>query len=216
MFNELFIENLYHFDSKSDYPRIFDCGSNIGMSVLYFKKLYPNAIITAFEPDEEAYLCLKENIESNRLDAITAHKMALSKKEGVIDFYHDEEVVGSLMMSTVKERMHKQNRVVQTAPLSKYIDGEIDFLKMDIEGAELEVLEELCQANKLNLVKQMVIEYHHHISADSDTFSRMLKLLEDAGFGYQIESYGNRPLALGVYQDILISAYRKIFRDPND
>src|SRR5262245_6977657 len=51
MFEEIFAKASYSFHSDTDRPLIFDCGSNIGMSVLFFKKLYPTARITAFEPD---------------------------------------------------------------------------------------------------------------------------------------------------------------------
>ena len=97
--------------------------------------------------------------------------------------------------------------------------GEYEFFKKedmpkdddgyDIEGAELEVIEELSNTRKLCFIKQMVIEYHHHIVGESDVFSKMLKLLEDAGFGYQIESQLCKPLIREQFQDILVYAYRK-------
>ena len=55
----------------------------------------------------------------------------------------------------------------------------------------------------------MVIEYHHHIAQDKDAFSRIIRLLEDEGFGYQIDGTQTRPLKAGQYQDLLIYAYRK-------
>jgi hypothetical protein len=137
------------------------------------------------------------------------HQAALSNKEGIIDFYFDQENLGSLCMSTKQERMPKQRRSVEALLLSKHIDEEVDFLKIDIEGAELEVVEELSNARKLSYVKQMAIEYHHHIVSEADTFSRMLSVLEDAGFGYQIESNLGRPFKRDQFQDILVYAYRK-------
>jgi hypothetical protein len=55
LFEEIFAKASYLFHSDTDRPLIFDCGSNIGMSVLFFKKLYPAARITAFEPDPRTY-----------------------------------------------------------------------------------------------------------------------------------------------------------------
>src|SRR5436190_6322828 len=49
LFNEVFISNDYYFKSSPRQPVIIDCGANIGMSVLYFKKLYPQSKIIAFE-----------------------------------------------------------------------------------------------------------------------------------------------------------------------
>ena len=97
----------------------------------------------------------------------------------------------------------------QTWPFTSGGFEDVDFLKIDIEGSELEVIEELSNAKKLRYVKQMVIEYHHHIARESDVFSRMLRLLEDAGFGYQIESFLGRPFAREQFQDIIVYVYRK-------
>jgi FkbM family methyltransferase len=208
LFNEIFIHHEYHFTAKSKVPRIIDCGSNIGMSVIYFKMLYPEADIVAFEPGEEAFVCLDSNIKNNRLSSVTAHRTALSNREGEIDFYCDQDKAGSLIMSTNPARMSKQKRVVKVTRLSNYIDRTVDFLKMDVEGAEMEIMEDLRREDKLKHIRQMAIEYHHHIVSNSDELSKMLRLLEDSGFGYQLESNLKRPFKPGQFQDILIYAYR--------
>jgi FkbM family methyltransferase len=209
LFRELFINNDYYFSPDSDAPYIIDCGSNIGMSILYFKMLYPKCKIVAFEPGVETFSCLEKNVRDNRLTFVDVHNAALSNTEGTLDFYYDPDNVGSLKMSLRQERMAKQTRSVHATRLSPFIDQEVDFLKMDIEGAELDVIEELYKAGKLSHIKQLIIEYHHHLTTDSDVLSTMLKILEDAGLGYQIESYLPRPLQREQFQDVLIYAYRK-------
>src|SRR5690348_10496292 len=62
LFRELFLEACYFFQPETDSPIIFDCGSNIGMSLLFFKKLYPNARISAFEPDPYTFVILERNV----------------------------------------------------------------------------------------------------------------------------------------------------------
>jgi FkbM family methyltransferase len=208
LFNEIFLEQEYFFVTENKTPYIVDCGSNIGLSVIYFKMMYPGSTILAFEPSEEAYACLEANVRNNRLDFVTLNKLALSNREGTIDFYCDPDDVGSPLMSTKQARLPKQKRTVQAALLSRYIDREVDFLKMDVEGAELEIMEELSRAGKLHYARQMVIEYHHHVARDSDVFSRLLRLLEEAGFGYQIGGYLGRPLRGRQVQDILVYAYQ--------
>lgn len=210
LYREIFLDNEYYFSAENDNPYIIDCGSNIGMSIFYFKMLYPKSRILAFEPGEEPFLCLEENVKNNNLlNSVKVHKAALSNREGTVDLYYDPDNLGSLVMSTKQERMPKQRQSVEATLLSKRISEEVDFLKIDIEGAELEVIEELSNAGKLRHVKQMAIEYHHHIMRESDVFSRMLSVLEDAGFGYQIGSHLGRPLKRKQFQDILVYAYRK-------
>jgi hypothetical protein len=50
-YQEIFEEECYSFNASSSYPFIIDCGSNIGLSIIYFKRQYPNARIIGFEPD---------------------------------------------------------------------------------------------------------------------------------------------------------------------
>jgi len=209
LFKAIFLNQIYHFVTDKANPFIIDCGSNIGMSVLYFKMIYPDSEILAFEPDREAYSCLETNVRLNELKSIETIKKAISNKEGRIDFWFDQENPGSLRGSIIRERMPKQRQEVEAACLSKYIDREVDFLKTDVEGAERDIIEELSNERKLHYIKQMIIEYHHHIVKDTDVFSRILRILEDAGFGYQIESGLKRPLKRQRFQDILIYAYQK-------
>ena len=82
-------------------------------------------------------------------------------------------------------------------------------MKLDIEGAEDLVIEELSQSGKLKLINEMVIEYHHHIEPKEDNFSNILKKLENNGFGYQIKSLTQTILNRETFQDILIYAYQK-------
>ena len=105
LFNEVFLNQEYCFTTNKKSPFIIDCGSNIGMSVLYFKMIYPNSEILAFEPDKDAFGCLAENIKANNLHAVLPNQKALSNKEGSVDFYYDQDNPGSLHMSTLKERM---------------------------------------------------------------------------------------------------------------
>jgi FkbM family methyltransferase len=209
LFSDIFVSNRYSIESLPQDAYIVDCGSNIGMSVLYFKILYPLSNVLAFEPDKDAFLCLDTNIKSNKLTSTTPLNIALTDKKGPVDFFYDKYRSGSLLMSLKRERMPRQKRTVRASTLSEYIDRDIDLVKMNIEGSELEVIRELANSGKLTFIKQTLIEYHHHIVKDSDTFSQILYLLENAGFGYQIQSSLRRPYEPKRFQDILIYAYQK-------
>ena len=52
-------QGCYRFVTTKEAPVILDCGANIGLSVIYFKQLYPNSKITAFEPDPDVFKVLK-------------------------------------------------------------------------------------------------------------------------------------------------------------
>ena len=52
---EIFDQQIYRFNTSNSKPYIVDCGANIGLSIIYFKQLFPNAEIVAFEPDEKIF-----------------------------------------------------------------------------------------------------------------------------------------------------------------
>src|SRR5687767_12519644 len=130
LFNEMFINQDYSFRSSTESPFILDCGSNIGMSVLYFKFMYPSAEIVAFEPDPDAFACLSENVRENRLEGVRLVNKAVAGSDAPIKFYYDSQDPGSVLMSTRYERLPKQERTVDGVRLSSYIDRDVDFLKL--------------------------------------------------------------------------------------
>lgn len=212
VFSEIFVRRDYFFNSQSQTPLILDCGSNIGMSILFFKRLYPQSRILAFEPDQETFAALQANVKTNQLEHVDLHNSAIYPSDGVINFYSDPSHPGSLAMSTERERFPGRAvtcQEVEAVRLSSYIQGEVDLLKMDIEGAEGAVMSELAQAGKLRCIKEMFVEYHHHMNPVEDHLSGMLRLFEEHGFGYQIHSPVNRPFVRHAFQDIQIYAYRR-------
>jgi FkbM family methyltransferase len=199
---------VYHFETRKDEPRIIDCGANIGMSVLYFKRLYPGARITAFEPDGETFKLLKENIEANGLKDVEIFNNAVCGREGEVDFFYNTEVPGAQGMSTKKRDSLKGSAKVQAVVLSGYITEDIDFLKMDIEGSEGEVMEELAGKGRLKFIHEMAIEYHH-ADGDGGSLSKFLGRLEDNGFAYRISGHPGKPNEKSGPGEIMIRAYRK-------
>jgi FkbM family methyltransferase len=211
LFQEIFIDGCYRFQTDNESPLIVDAGSNIGLSILFFKKFYPQARILGFEPDPTTYEKLRTNVGQNGLPNVDLHQCALSDKDGSTEFYHNEIEAGSLLMSVFRERMGGRKIVVPARKLSPFITEDVDLLKLDIEGSEEIVLRELSASGKLRMIKQMHIEYHHHIDRSADTLSSMLKLLEVEKFGYQLAAqpeYGRSP-APATFQDIGIYCYRK-------
>lgn len=163
--NEIFSKQIYKINLSPSSPHIFDIGSHIGLSILYFKKIYPNSIIQAFEPNPNVYPILQENIEQNRLKNVKIHNIALGQKNTKRTFYIDSS--GTCAFSTASFKKNAWNGKQQTLPilvntekLSDYINHNIDLLKMDIEGAEKEVLEDLRINKKMKYVKNIIFEYH--------------------------------------------------------
>jgi len=63
MYRDIFEQHSYRFRTNEQKPYIIDGGANVGLSVLYFKELYPRSQIVAFEPDDDIFSVLERNIE---------------------------------------------------------------------------------------------------------------------------------------------------------
>src|SRR5215203_7438092 len=69
-YQELFVNEIYKFKADTSTPVIIDCGANIGLSILYFKKIYKQAQIEAFEPDGKNFELLVQNCNINGLQQV--------------------------------------------------------------------------------------------------------------------------------------------------
>jgi len=210
LYREVFAEREYWFESDNPRPVILDCGSNIGMAILFFKALYPDADVTAFEPAPWACSAIEETIRANDLRDVTLHNAALAESEGSLELFHDPSHPGSAVMSVYRERMPGETVRVPAVRLSRYVTKPVDFLKLDVEGSELPVLRDLVASGTIGRIRQMVIEFHHHLSPTVDNLSECLSILEQHGFGYQLTSAQvYTPITRGQFQDVLVHAYLK-------
>jgi len=182
-YKDIFKDKIYHFTSVSRTPNIIDAGGCIGMSTLYFKLLYPESKITVFEPDPDIFKVLSNNISRNKLTKINLINAALGKQTGIIDFYPDNSDGGSLYALDNRPAVP-----VPVTKLSDYINEPIDLLKIDIEGMEGEVFEEI--EHKLYLVREIVFEYHDFYNLPQK-LGTILSILERNGFSYLVADATN-------------------------
>lgn len=187
IYNEIFIEHTYEFKTDKERPFIIDCGSNIGMATIYLKIKYPNAKIICFEPDPIAYFILCKNIKINNLTDILTINAGLAQSTGEVDFFGEfsGKHPNSLGNSIIKEwgdRNYTGKIKVQTVKLSDYIHNEeIDFLKIDVEGAEIDILEDL--GKKLDLIKTISLEVHQaNNEKNGNKLDRALEILAKHNF----------------------------------
>lgn len=184
--NEIFLEQSYQFNSNKVNPIILDCGANTGLSVIFFKRLYPQAKITAFEADAEIANILQSNLHNFGYDDVTIIPKAVWTENTTLEFKSDGSVGGQIVQggeNTVK---------IEAIRLKEYLNTEVDFLKIDIEGVEYEVLKD-CSENLVN-VHNLFIEYHSFLK-EEQMLDQILLMLKKAGFKYYIkEAWNNMPI----------------------
>lgn len=187
---EIFTHHTYYFETDSPAPVIIDAGAHIGLATLYFKKLYPTANITAIEPNHTNFQLLERNILENRLENVTLVNAALAARpDRTLPFFSDQDKSWLSTSSFLKGAWNSQQKTtqsnVQTVSLSQFLTQPIDLLKMDIEGAEFQVLESA--APQLNQIKHILLEFHPH---SGQKIERLLKLLNDRDFETTVTQKG--------------------------
>jgi FkbM family methyltransferase len=185
-YKDIFINRIYHFDTESHAPTILDCGGNIGMSVLYYKQIYPEARITTFEPDPAVFGYLQDNLTRNGMTDVGLVQAAVCGSEGFLTFHSDGKYASNLASETAPLEKGWTKQRVPCVRLSNYLTEPIDFLKINIEGAEWEALAD--SGDRLHLVKEMVIEYHH-LPGLPRTLHNILDLLDRQGFEYLVNDF---------------------------
>ena len=185
MHREIYGDQSYLFRCQRDTPLIIDCGSNYGVSILWFKKNYPNARIVGVEADPAVFDMLFRNISRRNFSDVKLFHRAVSSKSGHIPFHCLGADSGRIHAGSPEGISSSTDVIdVPTVLLDDLIgEDEVDFLKIDIEGAELDVIS---GSKKLNRVNQMFIEYHSFIDVPQQ-LSRLLSILENNGFRYYID-----------------------------
>lgn len=209
MKKEILETEIYKFKTNSPKPYIIDCGANLGLSVLYFKRLYPQAQITAFEADPDIYQILSENLSSQGINDADLVNKAVWNEDTVLRFYKEGGDAGRVANETDKQDMIE----VPAISLKPYLQQEVDFLKIDIEGAEYTVLKDISE--DLKRVKNIFVEYHSFVGQEQP-LDEILAILRNAGFRYYIETVGinsSQPFisinaGLGMDNQMNISGYR--------
>jgi len=187
-FYEIFYKRSYQFSPKSSSPLIFDCGANVGTSCLYFSREYKNAIIHAFEPDPHVFKALKQNIELNNVKNVELHNAAVWKEDTTLEFDSSGADAGALSQGHSKTSIK-----VNAIRLKDLIEKEeaIDLLKMDIEGAEVEVIMD-CK-DVLKRINNIFIEYHSYHDSPQQ-IDKIISILAENGFRYYLENEAMRKI----------------------
>ena len=177
---DIFLHRIYNLETSKSSPVIIDGGGHIGLFTLFAKQKYPNSRITVFEPDDESWQLLNRNIQANGFKNVKVVKSGLYKHDGEISFASDHSDGSSIFTKG------KPTSTIKVVRLSEYIETEIDLLKLNIEGAETDVIAEIEQ--KLPLIREIVIEYHGFPEVGQNLHN-ILSILDRAGFRYAIHDF---------------------------
>jgi FkbM family methyltransferase len=177
------------YGSLKGFRTIVDIGANMGSFAVYAAQSCPDAKIYCFEPEQQNFRLLKQNIEINELDGrVSAFQCAVASDNGRRELAVGESPLNSF--HTIRNSVSHQT--VDCMTLRNILADErldtIDLLKMNCEGAEYEILEG-CSENDFKRIANIRLEYHV-LDAQSRNGEALSRWLETRG--YRIERFTRR------------------------
>ncbi len=178
-YKDIYFKGIYRFSPSRDNPLILDAGAYVGFSALHFLEAHPKARLVLFECDPDILSVLRANLAGFE-DRYELVEKALSDKDGESCFLRSGDDGGCLSPD------HEGGFKVETTTLLPWLEGEVDFLKMNIEGAEMATLK-AC-GDSLRRIREMVIEFHS-FPGQEQQLDELLLTLKSAGFRYLVNHY---------------------------
>ncbi len=178
---------------------IIDVGANSGLYSIFYSKLVGDAgQVHAFEPDPYTYTLLQENLKLNNCGNVVTYNFALSNKESkveMVSFNHDLKLQSGDSFKYIKEvaedKITANEQTINAVKLDDLKEfnaiPKIDFIKIDVEGAELLVL----QGSVKTILKHRPVIILELSGEWTDRFNykpyQVLVLLHE--LGYEMEEY---------------------------
>ena len=171
-----------------------DCGANVGYISEIFQSYGMNVI--AFEPNEHAYRILKKRFQDNKRVRCIQKGVSGKKNSGMQKLYmheraNEDQIMWSVGSSIIKDKCnvnegeHTAVEMVNLCKFLKIFKRKIKILKIDIEGAEIELLNDLMDENLLRDIPYIFVETHE------EKIPSLREATEKLKFRIEKENYSN-------------------------
>ncbi|MEO6873552.1 MAG: FkbM family methyltransferase [Opitutaceae bacterium] len=177
--SDIYIERAYDFTCDQPAPRILDVGGHIGLASLRLRQLFPHARLTTFEPDPVLANMLRTNLAAAGDAATELIVAAAWSSDGSRAFAATGDDSGALA--------DHGSLQVSTVDFARFCLEPVAFLKLDVEGAEFELIEHLAATGALSQVRRVFIELHEWQDGPP-RFHSLIGRLATAGFNYRLRS----------------------------
>ncbi len=150
---------------------VVDIGAGLGDFTVFAARRTPHGRVVAYEPAPDSVALLEKNLGLNGIKNVDVHPFAVSGQDGELSL----DVSGGVAVQyrTLEETNHGGGKItVRSVALADQLaglpGGVCDFLKMDCEGAEYDMLLHLDEAS-LKRIRRICLEYHEFVTSYSHT-----------------------------------------------
>jgi FkbM family methyltransferase len=182
---EMFLERPYvrrGFYKPSAGQTVIDIGANIGWFAVFLQSRAQEIRVHCFEPGAAAIECLRANVEANGLGKfISVYPVAVSDRIGTSRLARHARSYERRLVETVESV--EAADAVETITLEHAVEmtgaGSIDLLKIDVEGAEIEIV----LGSGIDVwkpVRRVALEYHEYLRPGCQ--NALIKALRERGF----------------------------------
>jgi FkbM family methyltransferase len=179
VFKKVFIDMEYNFSFKHTIDYVIDAGANIGASAVYLALKFPNAKIIAVEPEANNFEQLKNNVSF--YPNIIPLLGGVWSERGAYKIKNEKGDSWNFMLEKSDDEISNSRLYTIDELMDIYELPRIDFLKIDIEGAESVLFEK--NYHWLSVVKSLSIEFHDFIIPNSsNAFFKALVQYEPFSF----------------------------------
>ena len=165
---------------------VVDMGAHIGAFAVRAARQAHHGRVFAYEASSRNYAMLGENRQLNELDNLYIENSAVSDKRGTMNLYSPAD---NGMLSSLLHESDSFMEIVQAVTFAEIIEEHalerIDFLKLDVEGSEYDILLN-CSDETLTKVQRIVMEYHE-FDVDKRNHQDLVSRLNSRGFTVVVE-----------------------------
>jgi len=183
LLSEIYYHNVYDIHHIYEPGEIvIDVGAHVGVFTL--KAAQRKAIVHAIEPHPDNFKMLVQNVTRNQLKNVICHECGLGEDEGQFKLWLHPNLSGSHSLRFKREKWIAIKLMTLDSFMKEEDIDEVSLLKMDVEGAEPEVLRGA--KDSMKNVKEVVVAAYHF----SEEASIVEAILEVFGFATQTEVAG--------------------------
>jgi FkbM family methyltransferase len=176
---EIFVTEVYEMKRTLQHPiSILDLGANVGLSSLFFLERYAVKEIVCLEPDADNFKRLQHNLQDK--------KIKLHLHNAAVGLQTTTEYSISAGNDPVRKKMIKsaQGVAMPFIGFDSLLQQNFDLIKIDIEGAEWELIERLNETRQITKASYWMMELHD-VKAHQETLNQLMKLCDEEHYKYE-------------------------------